>query len=74
MLRTMMFTAAAAALAAAPIAAQAATARTATPVAGESEDIAGTAGHALIPIAIAIVLAAILAFVIFDDDDLPESP
>lgn len=70
--KTMLASAAALGLTAAPIAAQAAPARAATPV-DQSEDIAG--GGTLLYVALAA--AAIALVVIFssdDEDELPTSP
>lgn len=72
MVRKLLLTAAAATMAAAPIAAQAAPARTPAPVSSESENLAG---GILIPVAVFAVLAALLAFAWDDDDDeVPVSP
>jgi hypothetical protein len=69
MTRSFAFTAAAA-LAVAPLAAQAAPPRVAAPVAEESEAIGGS--PFLIPIVLAIVIA--LGIVLITDGEAPESP
>lgn len=70
-LRNLVFTAAGAALVAAPVAAQAVPVRAATPVAGE-ENLAG--GGVLIPLLVFAAVSALFAFVLFDSDDEPVSP
>jgi len=71
-LRNLVFTAAGAALVAAPVAAQAAPVRAATPVAGESERLAG--GGVLVPLLVFAAVSAFFALVLFDGDDEPVSP
>ena len=70
MLRSLSLIAATAAMAAAPIPAQAAPPRTPAPVTAESEALGGA--PFLIPIVIAIVVA--LGIVLISDDDSPTSP
>ena len=70
MIRSLALTAAAAGLAAAPLAAQAAPPRVAAPVAEESESLGGS--PFLIPIVLAIVVA--LSIVLITDGEAPESP
>lgn len=72
MLRNLALTAAGAALVAAPVAAQAAPVRAATPVARESENMAG--GSLLIAMLLFTAATAFFAFVLFDGDDEPASP
>ena len=70
MTRRFVLIAATAALAAAPIAAQAAPERVSAPVAAEQEQLRS---HLLIPVAIAILLA--LGIILLSDgDDSPTSP
>lgn len=71
MLRNLITTAAAAALVAAPVAAQAAPARTSSPVAQE-ENMEGNSW--LLPAIIGIGLAIAIFLVIDSEDDLPSSP
>ena len=70
MFRSLALTAATAALAIAPLSAQAALPRAAAPVAGESEAIGGS--PVLIPVVLAIVIA--LSIVLITDGEAPESP
>lgn len=70
MIRSLVLTVATAALAVAPIAAQAAPPRTAAPVAEESEELGGS--PFLIPIIIALVVGLII--VAITDGEEPESP
>jgi hypothetical protein len=70
MFRSLALTAATAALAIAPLSAQAALPREAAPVAGESEAIGGS--PVLIPVVLAIVIA--LSIVLITDGEAPESP
>lgn len=71
-LRKLVSIAAGAALVAAPVAAQAAPVRVASPVAGDSENLAG--GSLLIPALVFAAVTAFLALVLFDDGDEPVSP
>ena len=70
MIRSFAFTAAAAALTTAPLAAQATPPRAPAPVSTESESLGGS--PFLIPIVLAIVVA--LSIVLITDGEAPESP
>ena len=70
MIRKLTTSATAAALLAAPIAAQAAPARVATPVAADEE----LAGGFLLPALIALAVAVGIYLVVDDGDDEPVSP
>ena len=71
MIRKLITSATAAALLAAPIAAQAAPARVAAPVAAEEE---GLAGGFLLPALIALAVAVGIYLSVDDGDDEPVSP
>jgi len=73
MIRNLAFATAAAMLVTAPVVAQAAPARAPAPLAGDSEELGG---GILVPVLAAVALAALIAFVIIDDDDedVPTSP
>ena len=71
MIRKLITSATAAALLAAPIAAQGAPARVAAPVAAEEE---GLAGGFLLPALIALAVAVGIYLIVDDGDDEPVSP
>jgi len=72
MIRKLIASATGAALLAAPIAAQAAPARTPAPIADEEE---GLAGGLLLPALIAVAVAIGIYLIVDDDDnDVPVSP
>jgi hypothetical protein len=71
MVRNLITTAAAAALVAAPVAAQAAPARTSSPIAAE-EDLEGNSW--ILPAIIGVGLAIVIYLIIDSEDDLPTSP
>ena len=74
MIRNLFLSGAAAALIAAPLAAQAAPPRVSAPVSAEEEELGG--GSMLLPIAIAIGFAIVLYLAIDSEDDIdvPFSP